>query len=87
MVLRKTLRLEDSKGVLIALLVTHAQQVLREKLRIIIAELKALFPKEKFEGDSTKLSEFLALHFSWYYRYAESVSVRLLLILYLLKYW
>lgn len=65
---------------MIALLVTHAQEALREKLGIIVAELQALFPQEKFEVDSTETSEFLALHFSWYNRYAESVSVRLLLV-------
>lgn len=58
-----------------ALLVTHGGDVLQHKLKLLQSELQVLFPGELFEADSQDPGhEFLALHFSWYNRYSESVG-------------
>jgi hypothetical protein len=75
---RKTLKIVDQNNNLILLLVPHASDCLYEKFDILPSELQALFPGELYHTTSRVDDEFLALHFSWYNRYYESVSFLLL---------
>lgn len=43
---------------------------------MLLAELQAIFPKEQFDVDSHEDGfKFLALHFGWYNKFSESVSL------------
>ena len=77
-IIRNTLRVEDANGDLIALAVTHASSIpaLKSKLEVLMAEMQLVFPGELYSVDTAKSpnSKFLALHFSWYNKFSESVS-------------
>ena len=80
---RWKLHIVDVNNKLMALLVTHAQEDLKHQLDILVTILQGLLPKFK-DGDSAKdFLKFLALHFSWYFRYGKSVSLWLSFLLYL----
>lgn len=84
--IRKTLRIEDAEGQLIALYVSHAQKILQRKLAIIIAQIQALFPGELYSVDSSSEDnfKFLALHFAYYFKYSENVCFIFILIKHIL---
>jgi hypothetical protein len=65
----------DHHKALLFMLSTHLTQALPEKMALLLSELQALFPGElSYENSKREGYEFLALHFSWYNRYSESVS-------------
>lgn len=67
----------DLNGDLIALSVTHAQEVLGQTLRNMIARIQTLLPGELFPVDTEAdpQHQFGAWHFSWYNRFSELVTV------------
>lgn len=72
---RRTLKLVDKNGDLVFLVIPHGHEVLKEKLSILMKEIEALFPGELKHTDSRAPGyQFLALHYSYYNRYHESVS-------------
>jgi hypothetical protein len=72
---RKTLRFEDSGGQLIGLWVTHGSSILKKSLESLPLVIKALFPGEVFEDDSSRDGfKFCAVHMTQYNRYSEKVS-------------
>ena len=72
---RHTLKLLDSSGELVCLVVPHGHEALKDKLSTLLQEIEALFPGELSRTDSrTPGYEFLALHYTYYNRYHESVS-------------
>lgn len=65
-----------SNGCPIFMLGTHLPDALPEKMALLQSELQTLFAGELYEEDSRRDGyEFLALHFSWYNRYSESVGI------------
>jgi hypothetical protein len=71
--------LKDSKENLVALVIPGLE-TLRAKLATVLVEIEALFPGELENTNSRDpLYSFLALHYSWYNRYHESVSLHLLI--------
>jgi hypothetical protein len=76
MVNRQTLKFEEPDGSPLVLFATHAKAVLEHKLKVILAEIDTLFPGELYGVDSTDENyNFLALHFGYYNKYSENVSV------------
>ena len=61
-------------------MIPHGHEVLTDKLGKLRHELDALFPGElRHTNSRTPDYNFLALHYSYYNRYHESVSTPLLL--------
>lgn len=55
-----------------------------ESLTHLADKIQAIFPEEFTSKDSRdKLYKFLALHLSYYFRYPSTVSVDIILVLYL----
>lgn len=75
MIYRKTLRIVDSNEKLMSMLVTHAHEDLHTQLSILVSILQALLPQFKDGNSENDFLEYLALHFSWYNRYTQSVSL------------
>ena len=76
---RQTLKLVDKNGDLVFLVVPHRHEVLKEKLGNLLKELETLFPGElRHTNLRTPGYNFLALHYSCYNRYHESVRNPLL---------
>ena len=72
---RQSLKLVDKNGELVFLVIPHGHDALKEKLSILLKEIEALFPGELRNTDSQAPGyEFLALHYTYYNRYHESVS-------------
>lgn len=72
---RQTLKLVDKNGDLVVLVVPHGHQALKTKLATLQQEIDALFPGELERIDSMQEGyNFLALHYTYYNRYFESVG-------------
>src|SRR5882672_4214272 len=78
-VTRQTVIFQKPDGSPLVLYATHAKKLLQLKFEIILEEMHRLFPGELDPVDSTSEGySFLALHFGYYNRYAENVSLQLL---------
>jgi hypothetical protein len=68
------LKLEDKKGQLAALVISHINTALPEFWEKFTARIIALYGKEFFDEVSKRVGyDYLAIHYHWYNRYAEWV--------------
>lgn len=72
---RKTLIFQTPSKKPVAILATHAKEILKSTFTVIVSEIQALLLGELYPIDSTNDGfQFLALHFGWYNKYSETVS-------------
>lgn len=80
----ETICVQDIEAKLMALVVSHASTSgpLLNKLQALMFQLQATFPGELFPLDTKVdlITNFLALHFSWYNKFSESVRSPVLLL-------
>jgi len=73
---RNSLLFQDQKGKLGALLITHMPDTIPHFFNDFTTRIKLQYAKE-FAADKSDRNgyDFLAIHYQWYNRYAEKVSL------------